>query len=147
MAIAAALMGAGTTAVALLGLHRLRHIDTRAVVAHFAGVASLVAVAGIGLFPGVTSGTRWDAITFGLLLGVAACGTAGQLCLTRAYALGRPASLAIVGLTQIAFAVLFDVAFWGRTLTPVVAAGFALVALPSAALGATAGGRLRGKGS
>jgi drug/metabolite transporter (DMT)-like permease len=144
LAMVVALMGAGSTAVALLGLHRLRDVDTRAVVAHFAGVASLVSLIAILLFPATVPTRIPDTTTLGLLLGVAASGTGGQYCLTRAYAIGRPASLAIVGLTQIVFAVLFDVVFWGRALDPATIAGFALVALPSAALGAIAGQKLRG---
>src|SRR2546421_455202 len=38
-----ALLSSFATAIAMIGLHRLRGIDARAIVAHFAGVASLFA--------------------------------------------------------------------------------------------------------
>ena len=42
LAILAAILSSLSTAVAMLGLHRLRNIDSRSVVAHFAGVASVI---------------------------------------------------------------------------------------------------------
>ncbi len=145
LAIVVALLSAGSTAVALLGLHRLRGVDTRAVVAHFAGVASVVSLIGILAFPQVLRDDLLEPTTAALLLGVAASGTMGQICLTRAYSTGKPARLAVVGLTQILFAVAFDVLFWGRALTPLAIAGFLLVGLPSAALAAVAGQKLRSR--
>jgi drug/metabolite transporter (DMT)-like permease len=146
LAIGVALLGAASTSVALLGLHRLRDVDPRAVVAHFAGVASLVCLGVMAWVPGVLPRGVPDGTTLGLLLGVAVSGTGGQYCLTRAYALGRPASLAIVGLLQVVFAAVVDVVVWGRRLDPMVVVGFGLVGLPSAALGMVAGSKLRAAG-
>ena len=42
-AVLVALLSSVSTAVAMMGLHRLRGLDPRAIMAHFAGVASLVA--------------------------------------------------------------------------------------------------------
>lgn len=137
-----AVIGSASTAVAMLGLHRLRHIDARAIVAHFAGVASLVALAWLLL--------RGDAAsivlepgpaTWGLLLGVAATGTIGQFCLTKAYASGKPTQVSVVGLCQVAFAMVLDMLFWGRTFTLPAALGFALVLAPTAWLAGRAGRR------
>ena len=47
-----ALLSAFCAAVAMLGLHRLKDVDPRAVVAHFAGVASVVAATVAGLAVG-----------------------------------------------------------------------------------------------
>ena len=44
LAVVVALLSSMSTAVAMLGLHRLRAIDARAVVAHFAGVASVLSL-------------------------------------------------------------------------------------------------------
>lgn len=145
LAVGVAVASSLTTAVALMGLHRLRHVDTRAVVAHFAGVASLIA--GGWLLVQSANGTfhliRLDALTLTLLLGVAISGTVGQFCLTRAYALGVPARVAVIGLSQVAFAMIFDVWVWGRVLTPMTLLGIAFVLAPTALMTALARRRLR----
>ena len=131
LAVAVALMSSVSTAVAMLGLHRLKGVDTRAVVAHFAGVASAVAAAWLVLRWGRLTPTRVDPATIALLLGVGVLGTLGQILLTRAYASATPSRVAVVGLTQVVFAMGFDVAIWGRTLDPLTLLGFALVLAPT----------------
>ena len=131
LAALVALLSSLCAAVALLGLHRLREVGTRAVVAHFAGVASLVAATWLLLRGELMSPGLGEPITWLFLLGVGASGTIGQVLLTRAYASGAPAKMAVVGLTQVVFAMGFDVAFWGRSLDPVALAGFALVLAPT----------------
>ncbi|QDV36137.1 DMT family transporter [Tautonia plasticadhaerens] len=144
LAAAVAVSSSATTAAALMGLHRLRHVDTRAVVAHFAGVGSLMA----GLWLAIRSigagapVVETDPTTLGLLLGVALSGTIGQMCLTRAYALGVPTRVAVIGLSQVAFGMIADVWIWGRVLTPLTLLGFALVLSPTALLTAIARRRL-----
>lgn len=133
-----ALLSAASTAVALLGLHRLGQVDSRAVVAHFAGVASVVAAAGLALRPDAFNPRMLEPLSLALLLGVAVSGTVGQHCLTRAYTRGKPTRLAVVGLSQIVFALGFDLWLWHRALRPTAALGFVLVAVPSALLGGVA---------
>ena len=132
LAAGVALASALSTAVAMLGLHRLRGIDPRAVMAHFAGTASLVAGAWLfarrhELSPGLP-----DPLTLALLLGVGLAGTVGQFFLTKAYAAGAPASVSVIGLSQVVFAMALDAAFWGRTMTPVALLGSCLVLAPTA---------------
>jgi drug/metabolite transporter (DMT)-like permease len=131
LAAVVALLSSVSSAVALLGLHRLRHIDSRAIVAHFAGVASLVSLVwlllrGDSLSPGLLEPTTWL-----YLIGIGATGTLGQILLTKAYAAGAPAKMAVVGLTQVIFGMGFDVILWGRRLDPISIAGFALVLAPT----------------
>jgi drug/metabolite transporter (DMT)-like permease len=131
LAAVVALLSSVSSAVAMLGLHRLRHIDSRAVVAHFAGVASLVSLVwlilrGDAISPGLLEPTTWL-----YLLGIGATGTLGQILLTKAYAAGAPAKVAVVGLTQVLFAMGFDLVLWGRELDPIGLAGFALVLAPT----------------
>jgi drug/metabolite transporter (DMT)-like permease len=143
LAAAVALLSSVSTAVAMIGLHRLRDIDARAVVAHFAGVASLVAgvwflVRGpIAGEQGVTS--RLDSLTLLMLLGVGLTGTIGQVFLTKAYAVGTPARVAVLGLTQVVFGLGFDVALWQRALPFSALVGTVLVLSPTAWLLARAG--------
>lgn len=141
-AIGVALLGAFSTSVALLGLHRLKGVDARAIIAHFAGVASVAT--GIGLLakgPGVLAGD-WNSTTLGLLLGVSIFGTAGQFLLTKAYSKGVPTRLSAIGLVQVAFAMAFDTLIWGRSFSVTALVGFALVVAPTAWLSVRAGARL-----
>jgi drug/metabolite transporter (DMT)-like permease len=133
-AAAVALAGAFGTAIAMIGLHRLRHIDARAVVAHFAGVASLIAcgwyLARGGTDSGLQPGLR-DPLTLAMLLGVATTGTIGQVFLTKAYAAGIPTRVSVLGLTQVVFGLAFDVLVWHRTLSLTALTGSALVLAPT----------------
>jgi drug/metabolite transporter (DMT)-like permease len=141
-AVLVALLSSVSTAVAMMGLHRLRGLDPRAIMAHFAGVASLVAVAWLVLRRDAITATALDATTLLLLLGVGVTGTAGQFLLTRAYTSGPPTQVAVIGLTQVVFALGFDVVLWSRSLTVMSLAGFVLVLTPTALLSGRAGQRL-----
>lgn len=136
LAVGVALGSSLFTAMALLGLHRLHEIDPRAVVAHFAGVSSLVASIGLLMRPSALNAGLLDPTTLALLAGLVVPGTVGQYCLTRAYTAGSPARMAVVGLSQVVFALGYDLVFWGRSFTPVMLVGFVLVLGPSAWLNA-----------
>jgi drug/metabolite transporter (DMT)-like permease len=122
-----------STAVAMLGLHQLHDIDHRAVVVHFSGVAALVCLAALA-FPG--PGTAPLALPEGrglaMLLGVGGAATVGQLFLTRAFAAGPPARVSVVGLTQVAFALVIDVCLLGENVDGRKLLGVALVVAPTA---------------
>ncbi|MBX6313080.1 MAG: DMT family transporter [Isosphaeraceae bacterium] len=137
-----ALLGSISTAVAMLGLHRLRGIDARAIVAHFAGVATLVAGAWLLLRRGSLAAGMLPPSTWLLLLAVGVSGTIGQFFLTRAYAAGAPARVSVIGLSQVVFGMGLDVAIWGRTLSPTTLAGIALVLAPTAWMTLRAGRKL-----
>ena len=129
----AAFMAAWSTALAMLGLNRLGHIDTRAVVAHFSGVGILFALGAMLLFPrehletSVTAGSvPW------LLAGVGLTATAGQLCLTRAFTTGKASRVAVVGLSQVLFAVAIDWLFFHKPVNALAMLGMVLVVVPTA---------------
>ena len=131
MAALAAVVSSMSTAVAMLGLNRLRALDSRAVVAHFAGVASVASLVWLFLRRDSLAPFSSDGTTLGLLLGVGVSGTLGQILLTKAYTAGAPAKVAVVGLTQVVFALGFDVLLWHRKITPTTLAGFLLVLAPT----------------
>ncbi len=145
-AAAVALLSSVSTAIAMLGLHRLRGIDTRSIVAHFSGVGTLVAGVLLLFQPDALSWSLLEPVTLALLLGVAASGTIGQFCLTRAYAAGVPARVAVIGLSQVLFALAFDILIWHRSLTPAVLAGIVLVLVPTAWLSGRSSDRRRPEG-
>ncbi len=139
-----ALVGAMSTAVAMLGLHNLRYIDPRAVVAHFSGVASLVAGSwyllrgpgGVVLRETTAAATAGSlspgVVTVLMLLGVGITGTIGQIFLTKAYAAGAPARVSVLGLSQVVFGFGFDLLAGSRALSPQTLVGAALVVAPTA---------------
>jgi drug/metabolite transporter (DMT)-like permease len=131
LAILAAILSSLSTAVAMLGLHRLRNIDARSVVAHFAGVASVISAVLLYFRGDPLPTALFERPTVLLLLGVGVTGTLGQILLTKAYAKGAPTKVAVVGLVQVVFAMGFDVVLWHRTLTPATLLGFALVLAPT----------------
>lgn len=146
LAAMVALVSSLSTAVAMLGLHRLRGIDTRAVVVHFAGTASLVAGGWLLVRRGAITTGVLDPSTMTLLLGVGITGTVGQFFLTRAYAAGAPTRVSVIGLSQVVFAMGFDAAIWGRTMSATTLVGSCLVLAPSAWLMLGTGRRAAGEG-
>jgi drug/metabolite transporter (DMT)-like permease len=139
IAVLVALLGSITTAIAMLGLHRLRDVDARAVVAHFSGLASLILGLWVSLHPRQASSSSFDGSTLLLLLGVGATGTVGQVLITRAFASGPPSRISVLSLTQVVFAMGFDMAIEGRVLTASTLAGFLLVLGPTAWISLQAG--------
>ena len=121
------------SAVAMIGLHRLHQLDVRAIVVHFSGVGLIFCLASFLLFDhsrafqGVLDGG-----TSLMLLGVGVSATAGQLWLTRAFAAGPPARVSVVGLTQIVFALGFDLVCWDYRYGPEMFFGIVLIVVPTA---------------
>lgn len=133
LAAALALANALSTSISMIGLNRLSGVDARAVVTHFSGVATVFTLAFL-----FASGDRVDysvlrdGTTLGLLFGVGLSATVGQLAMTKAFALGSPSRVSVVGLMQIVFALVFDLLLWQRQFGPLVVLGIALVVGPSA---------------
>jgi drug/metabolite transporter (DMT)-like permease len=139
LATLAAAVASLFTAVAMLGLHRLHALGPWAIVAHFSAVALVFCVASAFVFPRTIPLERLLAprpLLLLLTLGVTA--TAGQLFLTRAFTAGSPMYVAVVGLTQIIFALPLDLLLLGhgshpeRLLNPDSLLGIALIVVPTA---------------
>jgi drug/metabolite transporter (DMT)-like permease len=122
-----------STAVAMLGLHRLRGIDTRAIVVHFSAVALAMCAASFFLFDRpVRSNGAWDGTTVLMLGGVGVLATGGQLFLTRAFIAGHPAKVSVVGLSQVVFAMALDVGMLDNAFSWLTLLGIVLVVAPTA---------------
>jgi drug/metabolite transporter (DMT)-like permease len=132
VALALALVASFSTAVAMLGLHRLHDLDPRAIVAHFSGVAALFCLASFFVGPAPAVGHLADARTLGLLLAVGGTATVGQLFLTKAFAAGPPAKVSVVGLTQVVFALGLYLLLERPAFHPATLVGIALVMAPTA---------------
>lgn len=128
----AALCAAFFTALAMIGLHRVRDIDARAIVAHFSGVALLFNLAAFLLLERKHDVQALDGIGLAMILGVGVTATIGQLLLTRAFSDGSPARVSVVGLMQIPFTLFWDLLIFRHPLQPWTLLGMPLVMLPAA---------------
>jgi drug/metabolite transporter (DMT)-like permease len=120
-------------AIVMIALHRLHHIDHRAVVFHLAVVAlfacmAIVLASGLRTAPQISH----EPIAWLMLAGVGLASTTGQLLLTVAFASGSPAKLSVVGLTQVGFAMMYDVLVWGHEFDLLSLLGIVLVLAPAA---------------
>jgi drug/metabolite transporter (DMT)-like permease len=129
VAIGFAVVASVATAFAMLGLNRLQWLDTRAVVVHFSGVALVFAtVALFSVEHRLPTEQLADGMTLAMLVGVGLSATIGQLFLTKAFTLGSPAKVSVVGLTQIVFVMVLA----GETLDAMRVLGIGLVIAPTA---------------
>src|SRR5262249_22022470 len=94
-AVFLSLAAALTSAVAMLGLHRLKGVHPWAIVVHYSGVATLF-VLGAWAVGGVPDlAPLRERSTLLLLLGVGLTATLGQVCVTQAFTAGQPARVAV----------------------------------------------------
>jgi len=138
VALATGVVSSIATAVVMLGLNRLAQVDARSIVIHFAMTSTVVcaavfAIAGSGRPIGALGHPR----DLAMLLGMGLLGTVGQIALTRAFALGDPSRVSVVGLSEMLFGAAYDRILWHRSFGWVTLAGMALVAAPTAWLLAT----------
>lgn len=131
----AALAASGMSAVAMVSLRRLSGETPEAVVVHFSAVASVILAGATALWRArygplpALSGREVAG-----LVAIGATATAGQLSITRAYALDKAARVGAAGWVQIVFAVGLDAAVFGRWPEPVAAAGIGLLLCAGALL-------------
>lgn len=132
LALAAATWSSFTSAIALIGLHRLHGVDARSVVAHFSGVSLAFCCAAWLLFARPHQNAEISTPGLALLVGIGLSATAGQLLLTKAFAAGPPARVSVVNLSQVGFAALIERFFFGREFSATTLLGMVLVLAPTA---------------
>jgi len=138
VSVGVGVLSALCTAIVMLGLNRLSTIEPRAIVLHFALVSAVVmSTIWIATAPKESLDHFGGASTLGMLLAMGVLGTTGQIALTRAFAIGDPAKVSVVGLSELVFGVIYDRVLWERRFGWVTLAGIALVAAPTAWLLAT----------
>lgn len=129
----AALAGAFFTALGMLGLNRLRGIDPRAVVTHFSAVSSITTLLFLLLTEGRAEIAQLnDWLTVALLVMTGVSGVVGQWGVTLAFSRGHAARVSVVALTQIPFALVFDLLVWRRAVNVVSLIGMMMVVAPTA---------------
>ncbi len=133
LAVFIALISAVSTAIAMLGLHRIRSVHPNAIVVHFSLVAGMCSALAFLIFD-LRSDARsvFDPTVFGLLIGVGLTASLGQMFLTRAYAIGDPSRVSVVALAQVVFALIIDVVASGHEVTWTIVGGTLLILAPTA---------------
>jgi drug/metabolite transporter (DMT)-like permease len=130
--VCTAILASLASAVAMLGLHRLKEVEPSAVVAHFSGVSLLASALALVALPRPELSTALSTQSL-ILLGVLGfSATAGQLFLTKAFAAGPPAQVSVVSLTQVGFSMLLETAIERRSFSATTLIGLALVVAPTA---------------
>ena len=127
VAIPLAALASMFSAVALIGLHRVKELDPRAVVTHFSAVSTLLSLVLWLCTPMQSMSSESNSSSLVRLVAVGVAAVLGQLFLTKAFAVGRPARISVIGLSQVAFAASYKWIFEGRIPSGVGVAGMLLV--------------------
>jgi drug/metabolite transporter (DMT)-like permease len=132
-AVLLALASSLSTALAMIGLHRLQGIDARAIVVHFSMVSLLFCLGAFFTFdrPALAE-LAIDGRTGLLLLGVGVMAVIGQLFLTLAFIAGPATKVSVVGLTQIVFAMILEVLIFDHSFSATTLFGMTLILAPTA---------------
>jgi drug/metabolite transporter (DMT)-like permease len=132
-ACVAALVSSFATAIAMIGLHRLKEVDPPAIVVHFSAVSCLFSGAALFFFQQPASmELNVDSLSLAMLLGIGVTASVGQLCLTKAFTAGPAARVSVVGLTQIVFAAVLEVIFLHYDVNSAKLVGMGMVIAPTA---------------
>lgn len=113
-----ALTGSVLVALAMISLSRTGGFAPLSVVAHFALTATVISGFAVllqgAVSPAALSRPEVSLVPVASLLAVGIAGTCGQLFMTAAYQEGAPGPVALVGLSQMLWAALFDAALFGQ---------------------------------
>lgn len=130
----AAFLAAIAGAFVMILLRKLRDVDPRTIVAHFAGTASLVCLILI-----IILGKKFDLafienpVNMLMLAGIGVFGTIGQLAMTKAFSIGEAPGVASAGFIRVGFSAGYDVLIWQHSFQLTTLLGVGLI------LGSTGG--------
>jgi drug/metabolite transporter (DMT)-like permease len=119
------------TAIAMMGLNRLKDLDPRAVVVHFSATALVFSSASYFVFPieAPQETFGWTHLLELFTVGVTA--SVGQYFLTKAFTAGDPARVSVASLSQFVFILLLDVLVLNNPLDPTKIWGIPLILGPT----------------
>ena len=127
--IAVALLGAIAAAAAMVSLSFCRHLKNLIIVGHFSACATVISIGACFLTDEpILLDSAVSPVIFLWLLPMGLAGTFAQIFMTAAYRRGTPTMIALVGISQIAFAALYDLALWGYRFDLWKWAGIAMIA-------------------
>ncbi len=119
------------TAIAMMGLNQLKHLDPRAVVVHFSATALVFSLASYVLFPMEEPKEvfAWTHLLQLLTVGVTA--SIGQYFLTKAFTAGDPSRVSVASLSQFVMIMVLDIFVLDNPLDPVKLWGIPLILGPT----------------
>jgi drug/metabolite transporter (DMT)-like permease len=124
------------TAVAMLGLNRLKGVNPLAVVVHFSAVSTFACLAVLGVMLAFdltqVDVSKFQLSQYLLLLAVGATAAVGQIFLTWAYAGGSPTKVSVVGLSQVLMVMAVEASIGRKVITHETILGTAMVLGPVA---------------
>ena len=97
------------TAVAMMGLNRLRHLDPRAVVVHFSATALTFSLLSCFVFEMKPAQEAFAWVHLAEMIGVGVAASVGQYFLTKAFTSGDPARVSVASLSQFVMVLALDV--------------------------------------
>lgn len=120
------------TALAMLGLNRLKAIKPMAVVVHFSAVSTLFCAAAFVLFPVKDGPDPFQSTPMtARLLGIGVTAMVGQVFLTLAFSRGTATKISVVGLSQVVMVMTVEAAAGWKTFTPMNVLGTLLILGPT----------------
>ena len=135
-----ALVAAFFTAIAMLGLNRLRHVAPFAIVTHFSAISAIFGGTGwflidvVGIEIGTTGDPHWyqHPLVWLEIIGVGVTATIGQVFLTLAFSRGSATKVSVVGLSQVVMVMIFEAALGWKMFDTLMILGTAMVLGPTA---------------
>lgn len=97
------------SAVAMMGLNRLKDLDPRSVVVHFSATALVFALLSLCFLPVSEPYEPFVWTHLAELLGIGLTASIGQYYLTKAFTAGDPARVSVASLSQFVFVLILDV--------------------------------------
>jgi drug/metabolite transporter (DMT)-like permease len=136
LAHASAVFASIFTAVAMMGLNRLKGLQSLAIVTHFSAVSTVFCLACFFVFPlqSEVPITPDSTMLWLKLLAVGGTATVGQVFLTKAFRGGVATKISVVGLSQVVMVMFWEGIVGGRVFTTWQLVGAALVLGPTAYL-------------
>lgn len=119
------------SAVAMMGLNQLKHLDPRAVVVHFSATALVFSLLSFLFFEMPAPVEEFTSLHLLELIGVGVSASVGQYFLTKAFTAGDPAKMSVASLSQFVFVLILDVLILGHSLDPIKLLGIPLVLGPT----------------
>jgi drug/metabolite transporter (DMT)-like permease len=126
------------SALVVIGLNKLHRLPSQAIVVHFSGVATVFCLAAILAAASSQESTissndfHLGAGTIVKLLALGISATIGQIFLTKAFAAGSAAKVAVVALSQVVMCLVFELGFRLRDFHWLSILGMMLIVGPTA---------------
>jgi drug/metabolite transporter (DMT)-like permease len=136
--VVTAMISSVLSALVVIGLNKLHRLPSQAIVVHFSGVATLFCLAAIlaSTFSQESTISSNDfhlgAVTIIKLLALGLSATIGQIFLTKAFAAGSAAKVAVVALSQVVMCLAFELGFRLRDFHWLSILGMMLIVGPTA---------------